>query len=209
MSLVKVTDAINPAESPEPHRLGDLLLQRHAISQQQLKLAMAAQKKQPQNALGEILLDMGFIDQRQLSGSLQWQKYLRHATLAVAFTLAPFQMASAAGANKLYYSFGAIESSDYQPVQDLSHLLHGSQYAGDYPGVNPIGSGSLGLPMDSRSHAGIHNSYHITLQDSVLETLWADAFYLDEKKVDLRPEGLNYHADVGQSSFSMEFTYSF
>ncbi len=68
-------------------KLGQLLLDRHLISPQQLADAIAAQRQQA-IPLGEILVQQHLISERQLARTLKWQSLLRTAMLVSSFSLA-------------------------------------------------------------------------------------------------------------------------
>ncbi len=50
------------ALSKPPHRLGEILLEQHIITDDQLKIALTEQKKNPQQ-LGKILISLGFVSE--------------------------------------------------------------------------------------------------------------------------------------------------
>jgi hypothetical protein len=71
----------------EPRKIGELLLQRRLITEQQLQSAIAQQALSPQ-PLGEILIQQQAITARQLQRVLKWQQMLHAAMLISSFTLA-------------------------------------------------------------------------------------------------------------------------
>ncbi|MEM8783516.1 MAG: GspE/PulE family protein [Planctomycetota bacterium] len=58
--------------SSTPLRVGDLMLERGIVSQEQLDAALAYQKKQPglRKLLGEVLVEMGFVSEEQVMEAL-------------------------------------------------------------------------------------------------------------------------------------------
>ena len=83
-------------------RLGDILVSKGLITPAQLDLAIAEQSRRkrlldPSDStatvapIGEILIELGFIDRLQLKRGLNWQLRLRHASIAMALC-APFMM---------------------------------------------------------------------------------------------------------------------
>ena len=83
-------------------RLGDILVSKGLITPAQLDLAIKEQSRRnrlldPSDStavvapIGEILIELGFIDQLQLKRGLNWQARLRHASIAMALC-APFMM---------------------------------------------------------------------------------------------------------------------
>lgn len=76
------------------YRLGDILISKGLITTEQLNIAMAEQQKRRQllapadqasaAPLGEILIELGFIDRMQLKRGLGWQSVVRKVTLAMS-----------------------------------------------------------------------------------------------------------------------------
>lgn len=89
-------------------RLGEILVDKGLITEQQLDTAIqlqnhrrklaAADNLQGATSLGEILIELGFIDRLQLRRGLNWQLVLRKMTLAMAI-VAPFMSMGAAAAS--------------------------------------------------------------------------------------------------------------
>ncbi|MFC3114909.1 carbohydrate-binding protein [Cellvibrio fontiphilus] len=89
-------------------RLGDILLEKGLLREDQLLLAIAEQKRRRASvdpgdkrmmdatSLGEILIEMGYITRQQLKRGLNWQMYLRKMTLVMSL-VAPL-MSAAGGA---------------------------------------------------------------------------------------------------------------
>jgi hypothetical protein len=89
-------------------RLGDILLEKGLLREDQLKLAIAEQKRRratidpadkrlmDATSIGEILIEMGYITRQQLKRGLTWQAYLRKMTLVMGL-MAPL-MSAAGGA---------------------------------------------------------------------------------------------------------------
>jgi hypothetical protein len=89
-------------------RLGDILLEKGLLREDQLQLAIAEQKRRrttvdpsdkrmmDATSLGEILIEMGYITRQQLKRGLNWQMYLRKMTLVMSL-MAPL-MSAAGGA---------------------------------------------------------------------------------------------------------------
>lgn len=100
-------------------RIGDLLVERGTITRQQLAMAIEAQQKRrlqdlqntqdlrtgkidsakadpAKTGLGEILIELGYINRRQLDSGLSWQQKLRKTTLVMAF-VAPLLTAACGG----------------------------------------------------------------------------------------------------------------
>lgn len=89
-------------------RLGDLLVERGAITRHQLARAIEVQQERrlqdaqnnrpvsKHSELGEVLIDLGFINRRQLDSGLTWQRRLRKTTMVMAF-IAPLLTAACGG----------------------------------------------------------------------------------------------------------------
>ncbi|HOY24331.1 MAG TPA: carbohydrate-binding protein [Cellvibrio sp.] len=94
----------------ESTRLGEILISKGLITPEQLIIATQEQTKrkhsqksadgiQPRAALiGEILVELGFIDQLESKRGLNWQQRLRHVSIAMALC-APFMVFAPAGAS--------------------------------------------------------------------------------------------------------------
>ena len=61
-------------------RLGDILLARHWVAQEDLDRAIDRQRQDPR-PLGQILLDQTSISERQLTRALRWQRLARAAVI--------------------------------------------------------------------------------------------------------------------------------
>ena len=88
-------------------RLGDLLVERGTLTRHQLMRAIETQQERLFKAqhdeddgshkeLGEILIELGFINRSQLDSGLTWQRKLRKTTLVMAF-IAPLLTAACGG----------------------------------------------------------------------------------------------------------------
>ena len=81
--------------SHTPHRLGQLLLRRKAITEAQLQEALTLQQRAPQ-PLGQALMALGYVDEKILSRTLRQQRWLRPCAACFAL-IAPFSASYAAG----------------------------------------------------------------------------------------------------------------
>ena len=78
----------------QPYRLGCLLLQKQLINQQQLDAALIHQR-QAGIALGEALVDLNIVNERQIKRALHKQSRIGLYAACVAFFMAPFSVCHA------------------------------------------------------------------------------------------------------------------
>lgn len=137
-------------------RLGDLLVERGAITRQQLAHAIELQQIRRQHAikinasdsytqeLGELLIELGFINRNQLKSSLSWQKRLRKTTAVMIF-IAPLLTAACGGG-------GGSGTNNVQSLTQHSQMAS-SDPAVDKPVFSSASStpSSIDLPSSSSS----------------------------------------------------------
>jgi hypothetical protein len=111
-------------------RLGDILVSKGLISPEQLASAIQEQSKRkllldPTDAnakvtpIGEILIELGFIDQLQLKRGLNWQQRLRRASIAMALC-APFMIFSpSAAASTVRPAPITVEAENYSAMSGV------------------------------------------------------------------------------------------
>jgi hypothetical protein len=139
----------------EPTLLGDILVSKALITPTQRDIALAEQTRRKGlldsaaavTPLGEILIELGFIDQLQLKRGLNWQQRLRHASIAMALC-APFMIFSpSAAANVVRPAPITVEAENYsamsgvwnEPTQDVGGGQNtGSINTGDWMTYNNI-----------------------------------------------------------------------
>ena len=80
--------------SQQPYRLGDLLIKKHLIADEQLSEALRYQKDRDLQ-LGEALIELGYVTQRQINRALKKQNYIRLYAACAAFFMAPFSLCQA------------------------------------------------------------------------------------------------------------------
>lgn len=78
----------------QPYRLGCLLLQKRLINQQQLDAALIHQR-QAGVPLGEALIALNIVNERQIKRALKKQSFIRLCAACVAFFMAPFSLCHA------------------------------------------------------------------------------------------------------------------
>jgi hypothetical protein len=112
-------------------RLGDILVSKGLITQEQLARAIQEQSKRkllldPADAnakvtpIGEILIELGFIDRLQLKRGLNWQQRLRRASIAMALC-APFMIFSpSAAASTVRLAPITVEAESYSAMRGVA-----------------------------------------------------------------------------------------
>ncbi|PHS65313.1 MAG: hypothetical protein COB09_06005 [Thalassobium sp.] len=107
-----------------PHRLGQLLLQRQEITEQQLQQALSYQAQNPCQ-LGQALISLGFIDERTLRNVLRRQRWIKPCAACFAL-IAPFSMTWADEDKEAAFSGDWLEASHWDLVDDDSVSAHSS-----------------------------------------------------------------------------------
>lgn len=107
--------------SPLPHQLGQLLLRRGAINEDQLQQALLLQQAEPQ-PLGRALIQLGFLDERTLARTLRQQRWLRPCAACFAL-VAPFSAAWASDAtDESNPQQDWLENSGWYQTEDSDHI---------------------------------------------------------------------------------------
>lgn len=119
-------------ENQHTSRLGKILLEKGIISAEQLDLAIAEQQRRRQytdttapldtqsTALGEILIDLGFIDRLQLKRGLTWQMILRKMTIAMSLCAPLMTFGAGATASTTRHSTPVtIQAEDYAAMSGI------------------------------------------------------------------------------------------
>lgn len=99
-------------------RLGQLLINKGLISEEQLLKAIAHQQQTGQR-LGEVLAEWKLVTEREIDKALSKQKHLRLAAALVTALLGPFQMANAAEGDALL----AAQIAVTQSIDATDHAL--------------------------------------------------------------------------------------
>lgn len=102
-----------------PYRLGDLLVRRHLISNEQLSRALQQQARLG-GKLGQVLVDLGYINARTLNRTLRKQRWLRPCAACFAF-MAPFSQtyANEYSEHDVYNSWSQSSSWDVSASQHI------------------------------------------------------------------------------------------
>jgi hypothetical protein len=105
--------------SQQPYRLGDLLIEKHIISASQLDDGLRYQQKHSLQ-IGQALIKMGHVTQRQINHALKKQNYIRLCAASAAFIMAPFSMCQA-----------NVNSIELLPEYTLTQVAD-TQYSDEY-----------------------------------------------------------------------------
>lgn len=178
-------------------RLGDILLEKGLLREDQLKNAIAEQKRRREHvdendkrmmdatSLGEILIELGYITRQQLKRGLNWQMYLRKMTLVMSLVAPLMSVAGGAAAQS------SASSSSAAASQNSSLLVQAESYSAmkgikvepttDVGGGSNIGAIDAGdwLAYDNTViTAPVAGNYKITYRVSSL--YGGGSFYLHE-----------------------------
>lgn len=113
--------------SQQPYRLGDLLIKKHVIAVWQLDEALQFQKSNGLQ-LGEALIALGYVSQRQINKALKKQNYIRLYAACAAFFMAPFSVCQAdtdSISDLPEYSFTQVADPQYADEYDFSSVTSG------------------------------------------------------------------------------------
>jgi len=102
---------------PSKKRLGDILVETHQLTPEQLQSAVDAQEKSTQRRLGDILVEKGLVPLKELMRALRLQKRL--ATMAMA-TLTGFTVLAACGSPQVPVQMPQFGTGVYQ-AQQVGH----------------------------------------------------------------------------------------
>ncbi|MES2672951.1 MAG: carbohydrate-binding protein [Pseudomonadota bacterium] len=136
-------------------RLGNILLKKQLLTPEQLNIAIAEQTKRRlllntldtkshvDTSLGEILIELGFIDRLQLNRGLNWQMVVRNMTLAMSLC-APLlsisgqataqSLTSASSSTRSYSLPLTIQAENYSAMKGISTASTTDVGGGSYVG---------------------------------------------------------------------------
>ena len=109
----------------KPYRLGALLMQKQLINQQQLDRALIHQQQYKGTPLGQALISLGFVNQRQITKALHKQSRIRLYAACATFFMAPFSWchASNSGIESLpQYSYTQVADQQFSDEADFSNF---------------------------------------------------------------------------------------
>lgn len=158
-------------------RLGDILVSKGLITPDQLDIAIREQSKRkrlldPADTqakvipIGEILIELGFIDRLQLKRGLNWQQRLRRASIAMALC-APFMIFSpSAAASTVRPSPITVEAENYSTMSgvwnEATQDVGGGKNAGNINTGDWMTYNGLAIPVSG--------TYKITYRVASLST---------------------------------------
>lgn len=119
--------------SQQPYRLGDLLIKKHLIADEQLSEALRYQKDRDLQ-LGEALIELGYVTQRQINRALKKQNYIRLYAACAAFFMAPFSLCQAEP--------DRIEDLPEYSYTQVADAQYADEYAYDNFSVNQNANGA-------------------------------------------------------------------
>jgi len=169
----------NQQKQQQNSRLGNILLKRHCVTQQQLDEALIYQQ-QHQLRLGEALMEMKLIDQKTLTSALRKQSWVRVATTCLSLTLAPLSPAFASSQGKLGSSSSASSqiSLTIQP-ETVNNGASDIQFKNDSSSQVSSGICTSNFDTDiySISAKGSGNQGEFTLENGEQEKVSYDVAY--------------------------------
>jgi len=102
----------------QPYRLGALLIKKNIISQQQLDAALNYQLQHQGIQLGQVLIELGAVTEKQISKALHKQNRIRLYAAAIAFMVAPFQVCNASSEIESLPEYTYTQVADQQYSHD-------------------------------------------------------------------------------------------
>ncbi len=139
-------------------RLGDLLLEKHLISKEQLEEAISSQAI-THKQLGEILIERKLVSKWQVRQMLKLQRHLRSAVLTSVLSIAPLALVGCGGGG------GASTASIAPPAQQQPVNSRSASLSWNLPSQRADGSDLELYEIDS------FRIYHTT-EDGSVETMY-------------------------------------
>lgn len=144
-------------KSKKSTRLGQILLEKGLLSPEQLDIAVREQMKRRQHlsieagstastSLGEILIELGFIDRLALNRGLNWQSALRKIAVVMSFC-APLMTAS--------YSAAAATAGAFTQPTFTARSSSSSAESKLVPSFTKSSSSTASVPNDSVSTSSV------------------------------------------------------
>jgi hypothetical protein len=170
--------------SLQTYRLGDLLINKHIISASQLDDALRYQQKNGIQ-IGQALIQMGHVTQRQINQALKKQNYIRLCAAVAAFFMAPFSVCNA-----------NTDSIEQLPEYSLTQIAE-TQYSDEYS----FNSSQISVGQNGEV-AGIN----------ILEITTATVWYLSQGGLNidgLQAVPLNMNITALDNSYTVNMNLSF
>jgi len=152
-------------------RLGDILLEKGLLSSSQLQEAVREQQRRRERidpndkiafdatSLGEVLIDLGYINRQQLKRGLNWQLYLRNMTLVMSLCAPLMTISLGAAASSASSNARSSVASSQSAVYELPITLEAENYTSMY-GIQTENTTDVGGGKNvSYIHAGDWLSY--------------------------------------------------
>lgn len=147
------------SQAVQKTRLGDLLLEKHLISKEQLEEAISSQAISHKQ-LGEILIERKLVSKWQVRQVLKLQRHLRRAVLTSVLSIAPLALVGCGGGGGGASTASIAPPAQQQPVNSRSASLSWS-----LPSQRADGSDLELYEIDS------FRIYHTT-EDGSVETMY-------------------------------------
>jgi hypothetical protein len=162
----KLNRIANMSNQNKSTRLGDILVGRGVITRQQLREAIEIQQARQllkekngdtsvPGPLGEILIELGFINHKQLVQTLGWQNRLRKATLVMSFVAPLLTTACGGGGGGTSSPTGNNKPENSSAVSSVMAEQSSSQASFTFSSSVSSSSSAISLSSQSSSAAEI------------------------------------------------------
>lgn len=157
-------------------RLGDILLEKGLLTGSQLQEAVREQQRRREyidandkvafeaTSLGEVLIDLGYINRQQLKRGLNWQLYLRNMTLVMSLCAPLMTISAGAAASSSSSSSRSSAASAQSTVHELPITLQAEDYTSMY-GIQTENTTDVG---GGKNVAYIHAGDWLSYSDSAI-----------------------------------------
>lgn len=198
-------------------RLGELLLERHLITPQQLAAAIAVQQRD-QRALGAILVSQQLLTERQLRRTLRWQHWLRQTIAAstVSFSCLTFSCLQTASADETLGSGFVADQAEVGRLVDAAANWRpasrgmSASYSQSSTSYNLSGyTGDSYRAGEKRGHERQRRRFEQDIRDSIGDTMYVFLKGEYSGGVGRYEEGLRYTAKWDDDEIKIDFRYQF